>query len=74
MDGRALRVFISYARSDASAFAEDLLRGLEVAGFYPFLDRHDIARRARIGWRGWARGKRRKVQSSRPVSMRRQSS
>lgn len=43
MDGRALRVFISYARSDASAFAEDLLQGLEVAGFEPFLDRHDIA-------------------------------
>jgi hypothetical protein len=36
-------VFISYARSDASAFAEDLLAGLEVAGFEPFLDRHDIA-------------------------------
>jgi hypothetical protein len=41
--GRSLRVFISYARSDASAFAEDLLQGLEVAGFEPFLDRHDIA-------------------------------
>lgn len=38
-----LRVFISYARRDASAFAEDLLAGLEVAGFDPFLDRHDIA-------------------------------
>jgi hypothetical protein len=36
-------VFISYARSDASAFAEDLLQGLEVAGFEPLLDRHDIA-------------------------------
>ncbi|HCK84161.1 MAG TPA: hypothetical protein DHW63_06500, partial [Hyphomonadaceae bacterium] len=39
----SLRVFISYARSDCSAFAEDLLQGLEVAGFQPFLDRHDIA-------------------------------
>lgn len=39
----ALRVFISYARRDASAFAEELLQGLEVAGFEAFLDRHDIA-------------------------------
>lgn len=38
-----LRVFISYARRDASAFAEELLCGLEVAGFEAFLDRHDIA-------------------------------
>lgn len=41
--GQGLRVFISYARSDCSAFAEELLAGLEVAGFDPFLDRHDIA-------------------------------
>lgn len=39
----SLRVFISYARSDSSAFAEDLMAGLEAAGFDPFLDRHDIA-------------------------------
>lgn len=38
-----LRVFISYARSDCSAFADDLMAGLEAAGFDPFLDRHDIA-------------------------------
>jgi hypothetical protein len=38
-----LRVFISYARSDGAAFAEELLQGLEVAGFDAFLDRHDIA-------------------------------
>src|SRR5215471_8068465 len=39
----ALRVFISYARRDASVFAEELLQGLEVAGFEASLDRHDIA-------------------------------
>src|SRR5215471_3466791 len=38
-----LKVFISYARRDASVFAEELLQGLEVAGFEAFLDRHDIA-------------------------------
>lgn len=38
-----LRVFISYARRDGAAFAEELLHGLEVAGFDAFLDRHDIA-------------------------------
>lgn len=37
------RVFISYARRDGGAFAEELLHGLEVAGFDAFLDRHDIA-------------------------------
>jgi TIR domain len=42
-DRDTLRVFISYARRDASAFAEELLCGLEVAGFEAFLDRHDIA-------------------------------
>jgi len=36
-------IFISYARSDSSALAEELVEGLEVAGFRPFLDRHDIA-------------------------------
>jgi WD40 repeat protein len=38
-----LRVFISYARDDAAAFADELLRGLELAGFEAVLDRHDIA-------------------------------
>ncbi|MCW5666440.1 MAG: TIR domain-containing protein [Piscinibacter sp.] len=38
-----LRVFISYARADATVFAEELMTGLDVAGFDPFLDRHDIA-------------------------------
>jgi TIR domain len=37
------RIFISYARSDSSALAEELTAGLEVAGFEPYLDRHDIA-------------------------------
>ena len=36
-------IFISYARSDSSALAEELEAGLELAGFRPFLDRHDIA-------------------------------
>ena len=40
---RNLRVFISYARSDCNAFAEELLAGLEAAGFDAFLDRHDIS-------------------------------
>jgi WD40 repeat protein len=44
----ALRVFISYARRDASEFAEELLNGLEVAGFDAFLDRHDIE--AGVDW------------------------
>lgn len=39
----ALRVFISYARRDATAFADELVKGLEVAGFDAFVDRHDIA-------------------------------
>jgi hypothetical protein len=37
------RIFISYARSDSTALAEELVAGLELAGFRPFLDRHDIA-------------------------------
>jgi len=41
--GEKLRVFISYSRRDSAAFADELLAGLEVAGFAPFLDRHDIA-------------------------------
>ena len=38
-----LRVFIWYARSDSAPLAEELVAGLELAGFKPFLDRHDIA-------------------------------
>jgi TIR domain len=41
--GGKLKVFISYSRKDASGFADELVAGLEVAGFAPFLDRHDIA-------------------------------
>lgn len=41
--GNKLSVFISYARADSSAFAEELVTGLETVGFDPFLDRHDIA-------------------------------
>jgi formylglycine-generating enzyme required for sulfatase activity len=37
-----LKVFISYSRKDAE-FAEELLAGLELAGFEPYLDKHDIA-------------------------------
>ena len=40
--GRSLRVFISYARKDCNPFAEELLAGLEAAGFDAFLNRHDI--------------------------------
>ena len=40
---KELSVFISYARADGSAFAEELVAGLETAGFDPFLDRQDIA-------------------------------
>jgi TIR domain len=38
-----LKVFISYSRKDSAAFADELVAGLELAGFAPFLDRHDIA-------------------------------
>src|SRR5215470_16836776 len=37
-----LKVFISYSRKDED-FAQDLLEGLEVAEFEPYLDKHDIA-------------------------------
>src|SRR6516164_798922 len=40
--GEKLKVFISYSRRDSAAFADELMAGLEVAGFAPFLDRHDI--------------------------------
>src|SRR6516225_3811644 len=38
-----LKVFISYSRKDSAAFADELVAGLELAGFAPFLDRHNIA-------------------------------
>src|ERR1700745_401502 len=38
-----LKVFICYSRRDSAAFVDELVAGLEVAGFAPFLDRHDIA-------------------------------
>jgi formylglycine-generating enzyme required for sulfatase activity len=38
-----LKVFISYSRRDSTDFAEEIAAGLELAGFAPFLDRHDIA-------------------------------
>ena len=38
-----LKVFISYARADGAALAEELVTGLGLIGFGPFLDRHDIA-------------------------------
>jgi formylglycine-generating enzyme required for sulfatase activity len=41
--GEKLKVFISYSRKDSAAFADELVAGLELAGFAPFLDRHDIA-------------------------------
>jgi formylglycine-generating enzyme required for sulfatase activity len=41
--GEKLKVFISYSRKDSASFADELLVGLEVGGFAPFLDRHDIA-------------------------------
>jgi TIR domain len=41
--GERLKVFISYSRKDSAEFADELVAGLELAGFAPFLDRHDIA-------------------------------
>ena len=41
--GEKLKVFISYSRRDSTAFADELVAGLEYGGFAPFLDRHDIA-------------------------------
>jgi formylglycine-generating enzyme required for sulfatase activity len=38
---RKLKVFISYARQDED-FAQELLAGLELAGFAPYLDKQDI--------------------------------
>jgi formylglycine-generating enzyme required for sulfatase activity len=37
-----LKVFISYSRKDDD-FAQELLAGLQLAGFEPYLDKHDIA-------------------------------
>jgi formylglycine-generating enzyme required for sulfatase activity len=37
-----LRVFVSYSRKD-DAFAQELVTGLDVVGFQPYLDKHDIA-------------------------------
>jgi len=37
-----LRVFVSYSRKD-DAFARELVTGLELTGFQPYLDKHDIA-------------------------------
>jgi hypothetical protein len=36
------KVFISYSRTDGGALAEELVAGLEVAGFEPYLDTEDI--------------------------------
>ena len=44
LDADKLRVFISYARRDASDFAEYLVVALKLAGFSAYLDRHDIAK------------------------------
>jgi TIR domain len=41
--GEKLKVFVSYSRKDSAAFADELVAGLELVGFAPFLDRHDIA-------------------------------
>ena len=35
--GEKLKVFISYSRRDASEFADELVAGLELAGFAPFV-------------------------------------
>src|SRR5258708_40213754 len=39
---RKLKIFISYSRKDVD-FAEELLAGLELTGFEPYLDKRDIA-------------------------------
>ena len=52
-DHGKLKIFISYARADASDFARELLGGLKLTGFEPKLDIHDIAKgedwEARLG-------------------------
>jgi TIR domain len=37
-----LKIFISYSTRDTAGFAGELLAGLELAGFAPFMDVHDI--------------------------------
>jgi hypothetical protein len=41
--GEKLKVFVSYSRRDSAAFADELVAGLDLADFAPFLDRHDVA-------------------------------
>ena len=41
--GDKLKVFVSYSRRDSAEFADELVEGLELAGFAPFLYRHDIS-------------------------------
>jgi formylglycine-generating enzyme required for sulfatase activity len=41
-EDRKLKVFISYSRKDED-FAQELLSGLQLSGFEPYLDKHDIA-------------------------------
>jgi hypothetical protein len=38
-----LKVFVSYSRHDSSELAQELVNGLKLLGFDPFLDRHNIA-------------------------------
>jgi len=40
--GERPKVFISYSRTDGSALAEELVPGLQVAGFEPYLDELDV--------------------------------
>jgi len=47
-----LKVFISYSRKDED-FAQELLTGLDLVGFEPYLDKHDIA--AGEAWEAAAR-------------------
>jgi len=51
-EDRKLRVFISYSRKDED-FAQELLSGLQLSSFEPYLDKHDIVAgedwKARLG-------------------------
>ena len=42
-EGEKLTVFVSYSRRDSIEFVDELVAGLELAGFAPILDRHDIS-------------------------------
>lgn len=42
-EGGRLHVFLSYARADGAALADELAAGLELLGFAPVIDRRDIA-------------------------------